>query len=55
MELKNVHHDGDNLVVSNLNNVNFFFFNYENQVKKQTSYAMFSTRCCYCLHKASFI
>jgi hypothetical protein len=45
MELKNVNLNGNNVIASNLNNIDFFLENCENWVKKQTSYVIFSTRC----------
>jgi hypothetical protein len=46
MELKNVSSNGDNAIPNNVNNTNFFsFWKYENWVKKQTTYAMFSKSC----------
>jgi hypothetical protein len=49
IEFRNANPNGDIVVASNLNNIDFFFFlNCENQVKKQTSYVIFSTRYCEC-------
>jgi hypothetical protein len=46
MELKNVNPNGENVVASNLNNVNIFFpwrlWNCENWVKEQTLYVDFA-------------
>jgi hypothetical protein len=42
MKLKNVNPNDDNVVVSNLINVDFCFFeNCKNQVQKQRSYGIF--------------
>jgi hypothetical protein len=50
MELKNINPNGDNVVVSNLINVNFFFLeNCENGVQKRRSYVIFSIKCHDCL------
>jgi hypothetical protein len=56
MELENVNPIGDNVVTSNLINVNFLIFeNYENWVKKQRSYVMFSIRWHDCSKKQILI
>jgi hypothetical protein len=45
MEFKNINPNGDIVVASNLNNVNFFFFeNCENRVHIQTLYVIFSKK-----------
>jgi hypothetical protein len=53
MKLKNVSPYGDHVVASNLNNVNFAssFLNCKNEAQNQTSYVVFSTRCCNCPQK----
>jgi hypothetical protein len=46
MELKNVNPNDDIIVANHLNNINLFIFeNYKNQLKKKTSYVIFSKRC----------
>ena len=46
MEIENANSNGDNVVASNLINVNFLIFeNCENQVQKWRSYVSFSIRC----------
>jgi hypothetical protein len=43
---KNVNPNGDNVVISNVDNISFLIFeNCENWVKKKTLYVIFSTRC----------
>jgi hypothetical protein len=50
MELKIVNPNSDNVVVSNLNNINFYFFeNCNNWVQQQTSYVSFWKKYHNCL------
>ena len=45
MELKNINPDDDNILASNLINVNFFFGKCENWVKKETSNVIYFFKC----------
>jgi hypothetical protein len=46
MESEHVNSNGENVVASNINHVDFSFFeNYEYQVWKQISYVMFFATC----------
>jgi hypothetical protein len=49
MDLKIINSNDDNVVASNVSNLDsFFWLNCKNWLQKQTSYVIFSIRCCDC-------